>query len=129
MPRQSENSKVLPAPATLLTEMLPPIMLTRRRQIDRPSPVPPNWRVVEVSACSKASKIDSHLPAGMPMPMMQKIAADVRAIVSEPGFRDKNLLQRGLEPVLNTPREFAEYLRQDRASAKRVVDQAGLEPQ
>jgi tripartite-type tricarboxylate transporter receptor subunit TctC len=70
-----------------------------------------------------------YAPAGTPKPMMDKIAADVRAIASEPSFRDKNLIQRGLEPVLNTPDAFAAFLREDRANAKRVVDEAGLQPQ
>lgn len=70
-----------------------------------------------------------YAPAGMPKPMMDKIAADVRAIASEPSFRDKNLIQRGLEPVLNTPDAFAAFLKEDRANAKRVVDEAGLQPQ
>lgn len=70
-----------------------------------------------------------YAPAGSPRDMMEKIASDVRAIVSEPSFREKNLIQRGLEPVLNTPDEFAAYLAQDRARAKRVVEQSGLQLQ
>ena len=68
-PRLSENSNVLPTPGTLLTPIVPPMMPTRRRQIDRPRPVPPNCRVVEVSACSKASKIASRLFSGIPIPV------------------------------------------------------------
>ena len=51
-----------------------------------------------------------YAPAGTPKPMMDKIAADVRAIANEPSFRDKNLVQRGLEPVFNTPDAFAAFL-------------------
>jgi tripartite-type tricarboxylate transporter receptor subunit TctC len=53
----------------------------------------------------------------------------VRQIASEPSFRDKNLIARGLEPVLNTPDAFAQFLKQDRAEALRVVKDAGLQPQ
>jgi tripartite-type tricarboxylate transporter receptor subunit TctC len=53
----------------------------------------------------------------------------VRAIAAEPEFRDRHFIQRGLEPVLNTPEEFAAYLKQDRLNAKKVVDEAGLVPQ
>ena len=70
-----------------------------------------------------------YAPAGTPRAMMQKLAADIRAIANEPEFRDRHLVQRGLEPVFNTPDEFADYLKQDRMNAKRVVDQAGLAPQ
>jgi tripartite-type tricarboxylate transporter receptor subunit TctC len=70
-----------------------------------------------------------YAPSGVPKAMLEKIAADVRSVAGEPGFRDKNLVQRGLEPVLNTPDEFAAFLKQDRVSAKRVIEQAGLVPQ
>ena len=70
-----------------------------------------------------------YAPAGMPKEMRDKIAADVRAVANEPPFRDRNLIERGLEPVLNTPEVFGEFLREDRARAKRVVEEAGLQPQ
>jgi tripartite-type tricarboxylate transporter receptor subunit TctC len=70
-----------------------------------------------------------YAPAGTPREMLTKVAADVRAIAGEPEFRDKHFIQRGLEPVLNTPDEFAAFLKQDRLNAKKVVDEAGLVPQ
>jgi tripartite-type tricarboxylate transporter receptor subunit TctC len=70
-----------------------------------------------------------YAPAGTPREMLAKVAADVRAIASEPEFRDKHFIQRGLEPVLNAPDEFAAFLKQDRLNAKKVVDEAGLVPQ
>jgi tripartite-type tricarboxylate transporter receptor subunit TctC len=66
---------------------------------------------------------------GTPATFMAKIAADMRQIASEPTFRDKHLIARGLEPVLDTPHEFGQYLARDRAEAKRVVADAGLQPQ
>ena len=65
----------------------------------------------------------------MPKDMIEKIAADVRAVSSEPSFREKNFIQRGIEPVLNTPDDFAIYLKEDRARAKRVVDQSAMKMQ
>ena len=70
-----------------------------------------------------------YAPSGMPKAMMNKIADDVRAIASEPEFRERHLIQRGIEPVLNTPDEFAAFLKQDRMNAKRVVEQAGIKAQ
>jgi tripartite-type tricarboxylate transporter receptor subunit TctC len=70
-----------------------------------------------------------YAPAGTPKDMLAKVATDVRAIAAEPEFRDRHFIQRGLEPVLNTPEEFAAYLKQDRLNAKKVVDEAGLVPQ
>jgi tripartite-type tricarboxylate transporter receptor subunit TctC len=45
------------------------------------------------------------------------------------GFADKHLIQRGLEPVANTPEAFAEYIRRDRQIAERVVKASGLQAQ
>ncbi len=70
-----------------------------------------------------------YAPGGTPKPILDKIAADVKQIASEPSFRDKHFIQRGLDPVLNTPDEFATFLKADRAVAKAVVDEAGLQPQ
>ncbi|MEW6451407.1 MAG: tripartite tricarboxylate transporter substrate binding protein [Pseudomonadota bacterium] len=70
-----------------------------------------------------------YAPSGTPKEMLEKIANDIRAIGSEPSFREKNFVQRGIEPVLNTPDEFAAYLKEDRARARLVVQQAGLKLQ
>jgi tripartite-type tricarboxylate transporter receptor subunit TctC len=68
-------------------------------------------------------------PSATPKPVLEKIAADVRAIASEPVFRDKNLIQRGLEPVFDTPDQFAAYVKEDRIRSKKVVEDAGLKQQ
>jgi tripartite-type tricarboxylate transporter receptor subunit TctC len=70
-----------------------------------------------------------YAPAGVAKSQLVKIAADIREIVSEPVFLDRNLIQRGLEPVLDTPDEFAAFLKRDRATAKRIVEAAGLQAQ
>jgi tripartite-type tricarboxylate transporter receptor subunit TctC len=70
-----------------------------------------------------------YAPTGVPKEMLEKVAADIRAVASETAFRDKNLIRRGLEPVFNTPDEFAAYLKADRVRAKRVVEESGLQAQ
>ena len=44
------KKEVLPTPGSLSAQMLPPIISTSRLLIDNPRPVPPNLRVVDVSA-------------------------------------------------------------------------------
>lgn len=70
-----------------------------------------------------------YAPMGTPPAVIAKIAADVRQIAGADTFREKNLTARGLEPVFNTPEEFAQFLKQDRIEAQRVVKDAGLLPQ
>ena len=51
----TENQNVLPSPGWLSNPMVPPIAVTSCREMARPRPVPPNLRVVDESACEKAS--------------------------------------------------------------------------
>src|SRR5882724_10066231 len=53
----------------LSTQIFPCIASTRRAEMVRPRPVPPNVRVLEPSACEKASKIIFCLSCGMPIPV------------------------------------------------------------
>jgi len=44
-------------------------------------------------------------------------------------FRERHLTARSLVPAINTPEQFAEQIKQDRATAQQVVKDAGLQPQ
>jgi tripartite-type tricarboxylate transporter receptor subunit TctC len=68
-------------------------------------------------------------PAGTPAPIVHKLAAEIATIGNDPDFRRKRLIEMGLDPVFNTPEEFAAYLKQDRANAERVVRESGLQTQ
>ena len=92
-------------------------------------PEVPTLREVGYKGPLTQSYFALYAPVGVPKAMLEKIATDVRSIASETRFRDTHMVQRGLEPVLNTPDEFAAFLKQDRGNAKRVVEQSGLQPQ
>jgi tripartite-type tricarboxylate transporter receptor subunit TctC len=68
-------------------------------------------------------------PAKTPKPIIARLQAEVARIVEEPSFRKRNLIERGLEPVANTPDEFARFIREDRAAAEQIVKESGLQPQ
>jgi tripartite-type tricarboxylate transporter receptor subunit TctC len=68
-------------------------------------------------------------PAGTPKPIVDRLNKEIREIVSNPDFREKHLTSRSLVPALNTPEEFAKEIIADRALAKQVVKDSGLEPQ
>jgi tripartite-type tricarboxylate transporter receptor subunit TctC len=68
-------------------------------------------------------------PAGTPRAIVNKIREDVARIGNEPAFRKKQFIDRALEPILNTPEEFARFLVEDRVTSERVVKEAGLSPQ
>jgi tripartite-type tricarboxylate transporter receptor subunit TctC len=68
-------------------------------------------------------------PAKTPKPIIARLQAEVARIVEEPSFRNRNLIERGLEPVANTPDEFARFIREDRVAAEQIVRESGLQPQ
>jgi tripartite-type tricarboxylate transporter receptor subunit TctC len=68
-------------------------------------------------------------PAGTPAPIIAKLNEEFVRIGSLPAFLQKNMIDLGLEPILDRPADFARYLEQNRVVAERVVQAAGLEPQ
>ena len=67
-------------------------------------------------------------PAGTPRPIVDRIAAEVAAVVAEPDFAQKQLKDRSLVGSTDTPDEFAKLIADDRAVAEQVVKQAGMGP-
>jgi tripartite-type tricarboxylate transporter receptor subunit TctC len=68
-------------------------------------------------------------PAGLPKPIINKIRDDVARIGREAAFRQKQMIERAIEPIFDTPEEFARFLVEDRIVSERVVREAGLQPQ
>ncbi len=68
-------------------------------------------------------------PAGTPKPIVDKLAKEIVAIISDPGFRERHLTARSLVSAANSPEQFAQEIKRDRAVAKQVVQDAGFEPQ
>src|SRR5262249_11514461 len=61
--------KVDPAPGADSTVIVPPCSATMRREIASPSPVPPFWRVFELSTCWNSSKMRAWSASAMPGPV------------------------------------------------------------
>jgi tripartite-type tricarboxylate transporter receptor subunit TctC len=68
-------------------------------------------------------------PAGMPRPIVDRIAKEVAAIVADPDFAQKQLTDRSLVGATDTPDGFAKQIEEDRAVAEQVVKQAGMGPE
>jgi tripartite-type tricarboxylate transporter receptor subunit TctC len=68
-------------------------------------------------------------PAGLPRPIVDKLRGEIVRVASEPSFRNRHLIERALEPVLNTPEEFRQFLIDDRVRAEKIVKASGLSPQ
>ncbi len=69
-----------------------------------------------------------YAPAGTPKPIIDKLNKAFVAAGSKPEFRQRFLIDRGLEPVFDTPEEFARDLVEARAEGLAVVKASGLYP-
>ena len=68
-------------------------------------------------------------PAGTPKPIIDKLNGEIVKVVSDPGFREKYIISRGLVPAIDTPEEFVRDIKTGRAGAEQVVKESGLPPQ
>jgi tripartite-type tricarboxylate transporter receptor subunit TctC len=67
-------------------------------------------------------------PAGMSRELVNKINADVRKALIDPGVREK-LLNLGNDTLIMSPEEFSAFVREEIAVDKRVLGAAGVKPQ
>ena len=65
------------------------------------------------------------LPAGSPKEAVSRIHLDVKRVLDEPDFRQKQLIDKGYEVVGSAPDEFAAYIRKDSESRARAVKISG----
>jgi tripartite-type tricarboxylate transporter receptor subunit TctC len=69
------------------------------------------------------------VPAATPKPLVAQINRTIVEILETPEFRKKHLIERALEPIGDSPEEFARYLEADRESFGRVAKEGNIEPQ
>jgi len=67
-------------------------------------------------------------PAGTPRPVIQRLHQDITAIGNDPAFRQKRLIDIGIVPVFDTPEQFGEYLKVQRANGKKLIQESGFQP-
>jgi tripartite-type tricarboxylate transporter receptor subunit TctC len=67
-------------------------------------------------------------PAGTPADVVQKISADVRKAVADPGVKEK-LVNLGNDTMDMSPAEFAKFVREEVDTYQRVIRAAGIKPQ
>jgi tripartite-type tricarboxylate transporter receptor subunit TctC len=68
-------------------------------------------------------------PANTPSDVISKVHRDVAGIMNEPAFRKRHLLDRGLEPIVDTPEQFARFQENERRLIRDLVEEAGIKPQ
>lgn len=68
-------------------------------------------------------------PAGTPKPIIAKLHQEVASITGDPAFVKKIYIERAIERAVDTPEAFARFIKEDRASAARIVKESGAKPQ
>jgi len=68
-------------------------------------------------------------PAGTPRPILAKLHKEVVAIAMDAGFHKRMYIERAVERAVDTPEAFARFIHADRATARRIVKESGVQPQ
>lgn len=63
-------------------------------------------------------------PAGTPREAINRIPAELRKILNDPAFREKNMDRQGLEPVASSPEQFSEHIKSETRKWSKVVRDA-----
>jgi tripartite-type tricarboxylate transporter receptor subunit TctC len=68
-------------------------------------------------------------PRGTPKPVITKVHGEIVRIAGEPNWRQKNFIDRAIEPAINTPEQFAAFIARERKISERIVRESGQQPQ
>jgi tripartite-type tricarboxylate transporter receptor subunit TctC len=69
------------------------------------------------------------VPAHTPANIVAKLHRDIVAVVNDPEFKEKELIQKGFQPIGSNPAEFAEFLKYDSGVRARAVKLSGAKPE
>jgi tripartite-type tricarboxylate transporter receptor subunit TctC len=65
------------------------------------------------------------LPAGAPKEAVTRLYADTKKVIDDAEFRQKNLIDRGYEPIGSSPDVFAQFIKTDKENRGRAVKISG----
>jgi tripartite-type tricarboxylate transporter receptor subunit TctC len=62
----------------------------------------------------------------MPKAVVDKLGADLASVIKDPKMQKEFLIPAGLDPVGNSPAEFAKFLPESMADGKKFVEISGV---
>ena len=107
--------KALAVASSRRSEILPDVPTLAEAGVDME--IPRNW-------------VGMFAPAGTPREIVVRVNAETAKALGSPGFREKLMTTRGIEPDEHTGRpadEFAQYLKGDRENYADIVAAIGIE--
>ena len=67
-------------------------------------------------------------PSGTPRPVIAKLHEDITRVGNDPAFRQKRLIDIGIQPIFDTPEQFGRYLKEQRINSARLIAESGFQP-
>jgi tripartite-type tricarboxylate transporter receptor subunit TctC len=89
----------------------------------------PTWADLGYKGAASETWYGLFAPPGTPKAIIDKLNAEIVKVVSDPAFREKNIISRGLVPATGAPEDFAKTIKEGRVGAEQVVKESGLPPQ
>jgi tripartite-type tricarboxylate transporter receptor subunit TctC len=86
----------------------------------------PSYKEVGLPPFPARSWFGMFAPKATPQAIVDKLGADLAAAVKNPQMQKEFLIPSGLDPVGNSPAEFAKFLPESIAAGKRFVDVSGV---
>jgi tripartite-type tricarboxylate transporter receptor subunit TctC len=92
------------------------------------APEIPTFREIGYEKYLNATFFGIYAPTGTPKPIIDKLNQAIVKVASNPEFQKRNMLTRGLSPVLNSPEQFAKELDEERVEGLEAIKASGLYP-
>jgi len=67
-------------------------------------------------------------PAGTPRDIINRLNLELNKVVTAPDVRER-LTTAGVEPMTNTPEQFASFIRSETVRYAKVIKDAGIKPE
>ena len=67
-------------------------------------------------------------PGGMPPALVNRLNTEINTALASPDLKER-LLQAGIQPLGNTPEQFAKFIRSENVRFAKVIKDAGIQPQ
>ncbi len=68
-------------------------------------------------------------PAGTPADVVERIGADVRAILNQPSFAEQQARSKGLDVIASNPQELTGTIRDETRIVGAMIRAAGVQPE
>jgi tripartite-type tricarboxylate transporter receptor subunit TctC len=66
-------------------------------------------------------------PAGLPRPILDRLTSELHKALASPDLKER-LAAAGVEPMTNTPEQFAEFIKSETVRFAKIIKESGIKP-